>query len=601
MHVVARVEVIDRLSRGKLVSEYCYHHGYWDGLEREFRGFGRVDQRDTQLFEADFHAPGLHPGFEAAPVPAFSPPLETRTWFHQGAVEAEAGDWGESDLTGEFWTGDRDFGGDFWADDPPRPPRLKRPTDTSALLGSLPPRARRDAIRSLRGSVVRTELYALDGSEREQRPYTVTESIYGVCQVVEDGAQARLVCGGAAGHVAGGAEGLRVFFPQLRATRITQWERGEDPLTTLAYTDGYDAFGRPDDQTAIALPRRAASRRPSVAAVVGTVPVDETRVLATITRTAYAVPDATAYPDLYLHDRVAHVVTFELAQPPRAAKTDPQDLAAVRHDQGAAAQHVHEAFQATLDGWTVGDPIPTPVRLIGHTRALYDGAPFTGREDGKLGPHGAATRSETLVFTTAELNAAYGRRRPAYLGGPAALPPGAPAASAPTSVTTCGTRPSAPAAPAGTPTHTVSRPTRAASSSPPKTRSATRPTSFSTISVCCPSRSPTRRGSRRRRSTTIVSCSRSGSSTRTGTQPSTATARSACCTRRGWRAATGRAAARHNRRPATTTRCAPTRPPATPPAPSRSSHTPRSGCTTAGTASRTRRSSHASTPTASAG
>ena len=55
MQVVARVEVIDALSGGKLTTEYRYHHGYWDGAEREFRGFGRVEQLDTEIFE-EFNA-----------------------------------------------------------------------------------------------------------------------------------------------------------------------------------------------------------------------------------------------------------------------------------------------------------------------------------------------------------------------------------------------------------------------------------------------------------------------------------------------------------------------------------------------------------------
>ena len=59
VQVVARVEVIDAISGGKLTTEYRYHHGYWDGAEREFRGFGRVEQRDTETFE-DYNAAGLH-------------------------------------------------------------------------------------------------------------------------------------------------------------------------------------------------------------------------------------------------------------------------------------------------------------------------------------------------------------------------------------------------------------------------------------------------------------------------------------------------------------------------------------------------------------
>ena len=43
-----------QLSGGKLTTEYRYHHGYWDGAEREFRGFGRVDQLDTETFD-DYH------------------------------------------------------------------------------------------------------------------------------------------------------------------------------------------------------------------------------------------------------------------------------------------------------------------------------------------------------------------------------------------------------------------------------------------------------------------------------------------------------------------------------------------------------------------
>ena len=55
VQVVARVEVIDEISGGKLTTEYRYHHGYWDGEEREFRGFGMVEQLDTETF-ARYHA-----------------------------------------------------------------------------------------------------------------------------------------------------------------------------------------------------------------------------------------------------------------------------------------------------------------------------------------------------------------------------------------------------------------------------------------------------------------------------------------------------------------------------------------------------------------
>ena len=98
VQVVARVEVIDEISGGKLATEYRYHQGYWDGDEREFRGFGMVEQFDTETFD-DYHANGLHGSqrFNSVEPVHFSPPTLTRTWFHQGQVQDSAGTWSESD------------------------------------------------------------------------------------------------------------------------------------------------------------------------------------------------------------------------------------------------------------------------------------------------------------------------------------------------------------------------------------------------------------------------------------------------------------------------------------------------------------------------
>src|SRR6266566_6193101 len=60
----------------------------------------------------------------------------------------------------------------------------------------------------------------------------------------------------------------------------------------------------------------------------------------------------------------------------------------------------------------------------------FDGLGFAGRDDGRV-EYGALTRSESLMFTSDVLDAAYAdggtSRRPTYLGGAAALPAGAPA------------------------------------------------------------------------------------------------------------------------------------------------------------------------------
>jgi len=62
---------------------YSYHHGYFDGAEREFRGFGRVEQWDTQEL-ASLTTSGTLPLATNIDQASYVPPVLTRTWFHTG-------------------------------------------------------------------------------------------------------------------------------------------------------------------------------------------------------------------------------------------------------------------------------------------------------------------------------------------------------------------------------------------------------------------------------------------------------------------------------------------------------------------------------------
>ena len=121
---------------------------------------------DTETF-ADYSGAGLHAGGGAAAVAAqhFSPPTVTKTWFHQGAVGDEFGSWEELDYTAEYWPGDLQL--------------LAHADGVNQFLASFPQspetrRAKRDALRSLRGRILRSELYATDGSAREVVNFRVT-------------------------------------------------------------------------------------------------------------------------------------------------------------------------------------------------------------------------------------------------------------------------------------------------------------------------------------------------------------------------------------------------------------------------------------------
>jgi hypothetical protein len=84
VHVVERVETIDHLTGNRFVSLYRYRHGYFDGEEREFRGFGYVEQTDTEAYAELAKGNSSRTGTNEE-ASSHVPPVQTRTWFHTGA------------------------------------------------------------------------------------------------------------------------------------------------------------------------------------------------------------------------------------------------------------------------------------------------------------------------------------------------------------------------------------------------------------------------------------------------------------------------------------------------------------------------------------
>jgi hypothetical protein len=70
-----------------LAPSYRYHHGFYDGTEREFRGFGRVDQYDTEELGA-LGESGAFPDATNIDAASYVPTVLTKTWFHTGGYFA---------------------------------------------------------------------------------------------------------------------------------------------------------------------------------------------------------------------------------------------------------------------------------------------------------------------------------------------------------------------------------------------------------------------------------------------------------------------------------------------------------------------------------
>jgi len=357
VQVVARVTVTDHFSHSTLTSEYDYHHGYWDGADREFRGFARVDQRDAQTFIGK-------------PDAYHSPPTETRTWFHVGPVGPEFGDWAPLDL-----------GREYWAEDPPLLGRAVLET----LPDTLSRGQRRDACRALRGSLLRTEHYALDGDEfRRARPYTVSEHQYEVTLASDPpptppppATGPQLTPSLASTGAAPPAAAVLAFFPHQIAERTSEWERGDEPRTRLKWTGGYDAYGRAHSTLEVAVPR---GRDPRQHDDHPTAPYH-----AVATAASYATRD----DDRYICDRRIASARYEIVNDGRVSASE------------------------LRDSLTSGSG--RPARLLAYSHSLYDGKPL-----GKLGDWGLVTSEEQLALTAGQLARAWPGQKP---GGPLTVPP----------------------------------------------------------------------------------------------------------------------------------------------------------------------------------
>ncbi len=351
VQVVNRTEVHDLLSGGKLVTEYSYHNGYWDGAEREFRGFAQVDSRDTESFERftaelpDGTENNLNsPGNLTAEY--YSPPIETKSWFHLGPVGPDYTRWEELDFSYQYWQGDTNV--------------LQRTPETKNLLSSLPRKARRDAIRTLRGTLLRSELYGCDGSVLENIPYTITEGLMGI-RTEFDPIVSTLQ-----------SEEMYVFFPFILAGRTSQYERGNDPMHQFTFTKDYDAYGNPTGQLSAGLPRGATPLGGGNGDYLGTYGVSEF-----------------IYRDIsggqYMVDRVKKSTSYDATKP-------------------ATNLNVFGYKDLIFNSGTL------PV--IGCSLNFYDGEAFEGLPYGQIGNYGLPVRSEILVLTDDIIEAAYGAEIP---------------------------------------------------------------------------------------------------------------------------------------------------------------------------------------------
>jgi RHS repeat-associated protein len=409
VHVVERVELLDYVSRNRFVTRYAYHHGHFDGDEREFRGFGMVEQWDTEQLGA-LTPSGVLPQADNISEASHVPPVHTKTWFHTGVFLG--GDYVSDYFAGLLSSTDA---GEYF-----REPGLTDSEARALLLrdsiipSDLTTDEEREACRALKGAMLRHEVYADDAgpdappaqTERAGVPYTVTEQNFTVVR-----AQAR------------GANLHAVFFTHARESIEYQYERdAADPRVRHVLTLEVDGHGNVLKEVAVAYGRRESIRVVDTSGNVRQVPnpglaeLDDAdrvaQVTSLLTYTESTFTNAIDADDTHRNPGPCEELTFELTgytPTGPAGRFQPSDFV---EPVPGAANRLHHKFtdQRPYEAVPTVNPCRRPIEWL---RTLYRRDDLDGLLPlGWLEPLGLPGERYLLAMTPGLLAQVFRRPRP---------------------------------------------------------------------------------------------------------------------------------------------------------------------------------------------
>ncbi len=402
VHVVERVEAVDRISGNRFASRYAYHHGRFDGVEREFCGFGMVEQWDTESFAAlnksELSKAEPNSAGQASNLDEIShvPPVLTKTWFHTGAF-------GESERISRQFEREYFREADHCAATSDE--LLLADTvfdDTVVEEAPLTPDERRQACRALKGSVLRQEVYAVDGSEAAARPYTVSERNYTI----------KLLQRAIGSRLPSAEPSHAVFFVYPRESIMAHYERrlypiGEelraDPRVSHDLVLAVDDFGNVLRSVSVGYGRRHDDPDPALT------PADQERQRRRhVVYTENGYTNAVDQPDVYRTPVLFETRAWEILglspEIARPGSTNPFGFGELSGKLTAITREL------PYEHWDLAPTRPAR-RLIEHARRLYRSDDLSGPLPlGVLEAMALPFESYRLAFTPSLLTHLYGDR-----------------------------------------------------------------------------------------------------------------------------------------------------------------------------------------------
>ncbi|MEY4905631.1 MAG: mono(ADP-ribosyl)transferase SpvB, partial [Bacteroidota bacterium] len=159
VQVVAKTIVTESVTNVRFTAQYSYHHGYYDHSEREFRGFGRVEQTDTEAFDVGRVQNPANVGEH------HQPPVLTKTWFHNGYFLSK--DRILDQFKHEYWFKNEALKGvNILEHELPDAVLLAADNLPDDLIKNLSADEWREALRACKGMTLRQEVFGLDAGKR---------------------------------------------------------------------------------------------------------------------------------------------------------------------------------------------------------------------------------------------------------------------------------------------------------------------------------------------------------------------------------------------------------------------------------------------------
>jgi RHS repeat-associated protein len=355
VHCISKIITEDKISGYKFVSEYKYHHGYYDHAEREFRGFGMVEQIDAESFEhwvkqdaTNITEEDLH-----------QEPVVSKSWHHTGAFLQK--DKILNQFEKDFWYHNykKEFGAVTHHEvSLPDARLITAPGLDPTLINQLSGQEWQEALRACKGMALRSEKFARDaikyGNTEEALKKELTPFFVATHNCVIELLQPK-------------GKNKHAVFAVKESEAITySYERdSQDPRIAHTLNIKLDEYGNVLESASVVYPRLVAD---------GTLPIEtqheQSKTVVIYTKNQFT--NDVFGDDLYRLRLPSEVKTYELKGVTKAGTYySPTDFTDILLDANRDTAFYHELNKPLVAG-------KAQKRIIEHVRSTYYRNNLTG-------------------------------------------------------------------------------------------------------------------------------------------------------------------------------------------------------------------------------